>query len=79
MPRRNSFDSSQIMYRVDQLMKVAENRYQITVKVARRAKLIRDEEDFEDWDAPTTKPVIRSIVEVSDELTQPEILSDSRV
>ncbi len=78
MPRGNSFDSSQIMYRVDELIKVAQNRYEITIKVARRAKRIRYD-DFEDWDTPTTKPVIRAIVEVSDELTQPEILSHSHV
>lgn len=78
MPRGNSFDSSQIMYRVDELMKVAENRYEITVKVARRSKRIRYD-DFEDWETPTTVPVIRAIVEVSDELTQPEILSHSHM
>jgi len=49
MPRKNAFDSSQIMYRVDELMKVAENRYQITVQVARRSKRIRYD-DFENFD-----------------------------
>jgi len=78
MPRKNAFDSSQIMYRVDELMKVAENRYQITVQVARRSKRIRYD-DFENWETPTTVPVIRAIVEVSDELTQPEILNHSHV
>jgi DNA-directed RNA polymerase subunit omega len=75
MPKKHNFDSSQIMYRSDELMNAASNRYRITVQVAKRAKQRR----FEDFDnlEEIMKPVLRAIVEMSDELTQPEIISDS--
>ncbi len=75
MQETNSFNSLDIIYRTDELMSIASNRYQITVKVAKRAKRRRYEE-FENFEEEVTKPVIRSIIEVSDELTQPEILND---
>ena len=75
MQKRKSFKSSEIMYRSDQLMEVASNRYNITVQVATRAKR-RRYEDFENIDDPMMKPVIRAIIEMSDELTQPEIIGD---
>lgn len=73
--KRNSFDPSQIMYRAEELMQAASNRYRITVQVANRAKR-RRYEDFDNFDDPMMKPVIRAIIEMSDELTQPEIISD---
>ena len=75
MQKRKSFKSSEIMYRSDQLMEAASNRYNITVQVATRAKR-RRYEDFENIDDPMMKPVIRAIIEMSDELTQPEIIGD---
>lgn len=75
MAKKHNFDSSQIMYRSDALMDAASNRYRITVQVAKRAKQRR----FEDFDnvEEIMKPVLRAIIEMSDELTQPEIISDS--
>ena len=75
MPKKNNFDSSQIMYGSDELMSAASNRYKITVAVAHRAKQ-RRLEDFDNLE-DVMKPVLRAIVEMSDELTQPEIISDS--
>ena len=75
MQKRNSFDSSEIMFRSQQLMNAASNRYRITVQVANRAKRRRYEE-LENVDDPMMKPAIRAIVEMSDELTQPEIIGD---
>ena len=75
MQKRNSFDSSELMYRAEDLMNAASNRYRITVQVAHRAKRRRYEE-FENIDEPFMKPVLRAIIEMSDELTQPEIISD---
>lgn len=75
MYKRKAFKSSQIMYRTDELMAAASNRYQITVQVAQRAKRRRYEE-FESLEDPLMKPVIRAIIEMSDELTQPEIIGD---
>ncbi len=75
MLKRNSFNSPQIMHRAEELMNAASNRYKITVQVANRAKR-RRYEDFENLDDPMMKPVIRAIIEMSDELTQPEIIGD---
>lgn len=75
MQRRNSFDSGQIMYRAEELLKAASNRYKITVQVANRAKRRRYEE-IENIDAPVMKPAIRAIIEMSDEITQSDLLSD---
>jgi DNA-directed RNA polymerase subunit omega len=74
MLKKNSFDSSQIMFRSDELMNAASNRYKITVAVARRAKQ-RRKEDFDNIEE-VMKPVLRAIIEMSDEITQPEIISD---
>lgn len=62
------------MFRSDELMEAASNRYKITVQVAKRAKQRRFE-DFENVEE-IMKPVLRAIIEMSDELTQPEIISD---
>jgi DNA-directed RNA polymerase subunit omega len=75
MARRTSFDSSQIMSRAEELVSAATNRYKITVLVANRAKRRRKEE-MDTIDDPNMKPVIRAIIEMSDELTQPEIIAD---
>jgi DNA-directed RNA polymerase subunit omega len=75
MQKRPSFDSSQIMHRAEDLMQAASNRYRITVQVANRAKRRRYEE-FDNIDDPMMKPTIRAIIEMSDELTQPEIISE---
>jgi len=75
MQKRPSFDSSQVMYRSEELLRAASNRYHITVLVANRAKRRRYEEQ-NDIDDPMMKPTIRAIIEMSDELTQPEIISD---
>ncbi|WP_225938624.1 DNA-directed RNA polymerase subunit omega [Kovacikia minuta] len=73
--KRPVFDSTQVMRRADDLIAAASNRYRITVQVANRAKRRRFE-DFESVDDPTMKPVMRAIIEMSDELTQPEIIGE---
>jgi DNA-directed RNA polymerase subunit omega len=45
------------------------------VQVANRAKK-RHRYESDNIDDPTIKPVMRAIIEMSDELTQPEILGD---
>jgi DNA-directed RNA polymerase subunit omega len=74
MPKRYTVDSSQIIRRVEDLVAASSNRYRITVQVALRAKNRRYEVD--DYDDRAMKPILRAIIEMSDELTQPEILSD---
>lgn len=76
MLKKNKLDSGQIMYRSDELMKAASNRYRITVQIAKRAKKRRSEDKDKDIDE-IMKPVLRAILEMSDELTQPEIIIDS--
>lgn len=56
-------------------MQAATNRYRITVQVAKRAKR-RRYEDFDSVEDPLMKPPIRAIIEMSDELTQPEIIGE---
>jgi DNA-directed RNA polymerase subunit omega len=75
MQKRSSFDSSEIMHRAEDLMQAASNRYRITVQVAQRAKR-RRYEDFDSIEDPLMKPPIRAIIEMSDELTQPEIIGE---
>lgn len=73
--QRRSIDSLEINRRAAQLFDAASNRYKITVQVAKRAKQCRYE-DFDNMDENLMKPVLRAIVEMSDELTQPEIIVD---
>ncbi len=77
MLKRSKFETtqSQIMYRAEELINAASNRYRITVQVANRAKR-RRYEDFDSADDAMMKPVLRAIVEMSDELTQPEIIGE---
>lgn len=77
MLKRSKFETSQtqIMHRAEELISAASNRYRITVQVAQRAKR-RRYEDFDSIDDPLMKPVVRAIIEMSDELTQPEIIGE---
>ncbi|MEM8779933.1 MAG: DNA-directed RNA polymerase subunit omega [Cyanobacteria bacterium P01_G01_bin.49] len=75
MTRQFPINSKDIVDRADQLMNAASNRYRIVVQVSRRAKRCRFE-DQDSMDTPVLKPVIRAVLEMSDELTEPEILGD---
>lgn len=76
MVKRPTFDSTQLTRRAEELIGAASNRYRITVQVANRAKR-RRYEDFDNMDDhQMMKPVMRAIFEMSDELTQPEIIGD---
>ncbi|MEB3217870.1 MAG: DNA-directed RNA polymerase subunit omega [Nostocales cyanobacterium 94392] len=77
MLKRSKFETtqSQIMHRAEDLINAASNRYRITVQVANRAKR-RRYEDFDNTEDVLMKPVLRSIIEMSDELTQPEIIGE---
>lgn len=65
----------QIRYKTEELLIVAQNRYKITIQVANRAKR-RKYEDIDIVDDPLNKPIIRAILEMVDEITQSEIISD---
>ena len=73
MNKYRKIDSSQITYKTEKLLKISQNRYIITVQVAKRAK----REKYEDIDIvedPFIKPIIRTILEMVDEIIQPEII-----
>ena len=73
--KRSNVDTLQLMRRAEDLVSASSNRYRVTVQVANRAKRRRFEE-FDSLDDPKMKPVIRAIMEMSDELTQIEIIGE---
>jgi DNA-directed RNA polymerase subunit omega len=77
MLKRTKFETpqSEVIQRAEELISAASNRYRITVQVANRAKR-RRYEDFDSMDDPMMKPVLRAIIEMSDELNQPEIIGE---
>jgi DNA-directed RNA polymerase subunit omega len=76
LSKRSNVDPTQVMRRAEDLINAASNRYRITVQVANRAQRRRYEDFDNSMDDPKMKPVIRAIIEMSDELTQPEIIGE---
>jgi DNA-directed RNA polymerase subunit omega len=70
-----SINSLEILYKTEELLDAASNRYRITVQVANKAKRKRYE-DIDIMDDFKIKPVIRAILEIAEEITQPEVLSE---
>nr|YP_010336845.1 DNA-directed RNA polymerase omega subunit [Stylonema alsidii]UNJ15251.1 DNA-directed RNA polymerase omega subunit [Stylonema alsidii] len=68
-------NSTIILNKTEHLLNVASNRYKMTVQIAHRAKR-RRYEDVDIIDDPKIKPVIRAILEMVDEITQPEIIGN---
>ncbi len=68
-------DNDELMRRVEALINASKNRYRITVQVANRAKR-RRYDDPDDVEEGWMKPIRRAIIEMSDELTEPEIIGD---
>jgi len=66
-------DALDLNRRSTQLLANSTSRYQITVQVAQRAKRFHYEE-FHNSNLSEIKPVARAIVEMSDELMQPQLL-----
>ena len=64
-----------MLYKTEELLDAASNRYRITVQVANKAKR-RRYEDLDTLEDFKVKPVIRAILEIADEITQPEIIND---
>lgn len=71
----SNVESRKITYKTEELLEASANRFKITVKVAERAKR-RKYEDIDIIEDPLIKPVIRAILEMVDEITQPEIICD---
>nr|QCI07843.1 putative DNA-directed RNA polymerase subunit omega [Pleonosporium borreri] len=68
-------DLKSIIYKTEQLLQLANNRYKITIQVANRAKR-RKYEDIDIIDDPLNKPIIKAILEMIDEIIQPGIIHD---
>jgi DNA-directed RNA polymerase subunit omega len=68
-------NSNQVLYKTEELLDAASNRYKITIQVANRAKR-RRYEDLDILEDLKMKPIIRAILEMVDEISQPEIISD---
>nr|YP_010336253.1 DNA-directed RNA polymerase omega subunit [Chroodactylon ornatum]UNJ14659.1 DNA-directed RNA polymerase omega subunit [Chroodactylon ornatum] len=76
MNNMNQFEllnSNTVLHKTEHLLNIATNRYQITIQVAHRAKR-RRYEDVDIVDDPKVKPIIRAVLEMVDEITQPEII-----
>nr|YP_009654324.1 putative DNA-directed RNA polymerase subunit omega [Pleurostichidium falkenbergii]QCH39611.1 putative DNA-directed RNA polymerase subunit omega [Pleurostichidium falkenbergii] len=71
----NRINLQYITYKTEELLELANNRYKTTIQVANRAKR-KKYEDIDIIDDPINKPIIKAIVEMIDEITQPEILDD---
>jgi DNA-directed RNA polymerase subunit omega len=70
-----TISSLTVLYKTEELLDAASNRYRITVQVANKAKR-RRYEDIEILEDFKVKPVIRAILEIAEEINQPEILGD---
>nr|YP_010726421.1 DNA directed RNA polymerase subunit omega [Hypnea spinella]WDY84896.1 DNA directed RNA polymerase subunit omega [Hypnea spinella] len=75
MNKSKNIDYSQIIYKTEELLELSHNRYRITIQIANRAKR-KKYEDMDIIEDPLIKPIIRAIVEMLDEITQPEIIID---
>jgi DNA-directed RNA polymerase subunit omega len=73
--KHSAVNSLQILYKTEELLDAASNRYRITVQVANKAKR-RRYEDIDILDDLKIKPVIRAILEIAEEISQPEIIMD---
>nr|YP_010619812.1 putative DNA-directed RNA polymerase subunit omega [Symphyocladia marchantioides]WAX03825.1 putative DNA-directed RNA polymerase subunit omega [Symphyocladia marchantioides] len=71
----NKIDLQYITYKTEELLELAQNRYKITRQVASRAKR-RKYEDIDIIDDPVNKPIIKAIIEMVNEITEPKILED---
>nr|YP_009395537.1 putative DNA-directed RNA polymerase subunit omega [Vertebrata isogona]ARW64625.1 putative DNA-directed RNA polymerase subunit omega [Vertebrata isogona] len=72
---KNKIDLKSITYKTEELLEIVNNRYKITIQVANRAKR-RKYEDIDIIDDPLNKPIIKAIIEMVDEITEPEILEE---
>ena len=74
--KRPTIETTQIMRRAEELIQSSTNRYRMTVQVATRAKKRRHRDNVEDIDDYGIKPVMQAIIEMSDEMMQPEIIGE---
>jgi DNA-directed RNA polymerase subunit omega len=73
--QQQSIPSLDILYKTEELLDAASNRYRITVQVANKAKRKRYE-DIDILDDFKIKPVIKAILEIVEEIAQPEVIAE---
>ena len=73
--KQHVIPSLEILYKTEELLDAASNRYRITVQVANKAKRKRYE-DIDILDDFKVKPVIRAILEIAEEISQSEIITE---
>ena len=73
--KQQIINSLEVLYKTEELLDAASNRYRITVQVANKAKRKRYE-DIDILDDFKIKPVIRAILEIAEEIAQPEVFSE---
>nr|YP_009511001.1 DNA-directed RNA polymerase omega chain [Hydropuntia rangiferina]AXI96674.1 DNA-directed RNA polymerase omega chain [Hydropuntia rangiferina]UAD87357.1 DNA-directed RNA polymerase omega chain [Hydropuntia rangiferina] len=71
----NKSDVHEVIYKTEELLNASDNRYKITIQIANRAKR-KKYEDLDIIDDTSIKPIILSILEMIDEITQPEIIGN---
>lgn len=68
-------DTREIIYKTEEILYNSPNRYKVTIQIAQRAKR-RKYEHVDILEDNNTKPIIRAITEMADEINEPEIISD---
>ena len=68
-------NSNEILYKTEELLDAASNRYKMTIQIANRAKRRRyqDRDLVEDL---KIKPISKAILEMADEISQLDIVGD---
>lgn len=72
--KMKNIDSSKIMYRSDELLSAAPNRYRMVVQVANRAKRRHYEQSDSYYSDSYIKPVCQAIVEMADKVEQADLI-----
>jgi DNA-directed RNA polymerase subunit omega len=75
MKNYHHLSSLEVLYKTEELLDASSNRYRITVQVANKAKRKRYE-DIEILEDFKIKPVIRAILEIAREISEPQILNE---
>jgi len=73
--KKQNIPSLEVLYKTEELLDAASNRYRITVQVANKVKRKRYE-GIDILDDFKLKPVIRAILEIAEEINQPEIINE---
>lgn len=65
--KQNDLESLEVLYKTEEILNAASNRYRITIQVANRAKRKR-QDDLTNLSNFKSKPTIRAILEIAEEI-----------